>query len=99
MKVRLSLQQTSVNPDTPRKPTVEELNLEWGQITRYNTKIMGDGKQYVINGSTGEAMRREDADPYYDRKKEVFWLPKGEKPSATGQYNIYKWKNPGGIFP
>lgn len=79
-------------------PTREYLESIWGNVTRYGTKVMADGRQWVIHGKTGEPFERQQGYAILAKHlgKEAFiWLKKGEELSALDEPMVSIWKNPG----
>lgn len=78
--------------------TREYLESIWGNITRYGTKVMSDGRQWVIHGKTGEPFERQQGYATLAKHmgKEAFiWLKKDEKLSPLDEPMVSIWRNPG----
>lgn len=72
----------------------EFLDSVGGEITRYGTKIMADGRQWVIHCLTGEPIERKDAKGFKDAKNNIFWIGKYEPIPVIETPKQYVWKNP-----
>jgi hypothetical protein len=98
MKIRIPVQKKE-EPVKQGPPSTEEIHSVWGEITRYGTKIMPDGRIWVIHGLTGQPLERYAAVPVAsDGKGNFIYLKPGEKIRAgIDRVHPSVWLNPKNI--
>lgn len=95
MKVRIQIDPPRDNRWKEYPETVEHINSVWGDISKYGTKQMPDGRVWVIHGMTGKPMERHKAVPVsQDGHGNVIYLLPGEKLRPHLQVYPSLWLNP-----